>query len=270
MGAVCAVLFLALCVWAAVSPRSMWWTTTAWRYRDPASNEPSDAAYLMTRIGGIVVVAVVAITSVVTVTRPDGGSGRSERPRATPTARAADTGPLLRALGGNHKSVRVEAREIRPYWSLRMSQAAGRADARLRLGPANQPKALWAAAGSVDLSTADLAVVVPGECPVDVYVSEGTGGGVTGVTVALVVGAAPEPPDRPPPGAPTPSVSSGAPSGGSSGAPGAGASPSAGAACTGDPGSLVVLALDLVTSSTPDREVWDEAIGTPTKQLPVT
>ena len=221
MGAVCAVLFLALCVWAAVSPRSMWWTTTAWRYRDPASNEPSDAAYLMTRIGGIVVVAVVAIASVVTVTRPDGGSGRSERPRATPTARAADTGPLLRALGGNHKSVRVEAREIRPYWSLRM--AGGRVVPMLGYVwvRRNQPKALWAAAGSVDLSTADLAVVVPGECPVDVFVSEGTGGGVTGVTVALVVGAAPEPPDRPPPGAPTPSVSSGAPSGGSSGAPGA-------------------------------------------------
>ena len=48
--AILVVLGLIVSVWAAISPRSLWWTTSAWRFKDPASNEPSDAARVAERL----------------------------------------------------------------------------------------------------------------------------------------------------------------------------------------------------------------------------
>lgn len=38
------------------SPRRIWWATQSWKFRDPEANEPSDAAYGMTRAGGVFVI----------------------------------------------------------------------------------------------------------------------------------------------------------------------------------------------------------------------
>jgi hypothetical protein len=62
---ICFIVVMVMFLWAAISPKSMWWTLSAWRYRDPEANEPSDAAYLMSRISGIVIVAGAAIAFVV-------------------------------------------------------------------------------------------------------------------------------------------------------------------------------------------------------------
>ncbi len=40
-----------------VKPRQMWWATKSWKYKNPDANEPSDAAYGMSAIGGFVIVA---------------------------------------------------------------------------------------------------------------------------------------------------------------------------------------------------------------------
>jgi len=66
MGAVLVISLLVcgvLGLWAMISPRSMYWTLTAWQYRHPEAVEPSDAAYSVTRVsGGIMLVFVVGIT----------------------------------------------------------------------------------------------------------------------------------------------------------------------------------------------------------------
>ena len=43
-----------LAVWGAISPRSQWNTLSAWQYRNPDANEPSDAAYALTRVVNVI------------------------------------------------------------------------------------------------------------------------------------------------------------------------------------------------------------------------
>lgn len=40
----------------AASPRRIWWATQSWKFSNPEANEPSDAAYGMTRAGGVFVI----------------------------------------------------------------------------------------------------------------------------------------------------------------------------------------------------------------------
>jgi len=48
------ILVGVLGVWGAISPRSQWNTLSAWQYRNPDANEPSDTAYAVTRVVNIV------------------------------------------------------------------------------------------------------------------------------------------------------------------------------------------------------------------------
>ena len=41
---------IASLVAAAIGPRNLWWALRSWAYRDPAANEPSDAAYDVERV----------------------------------------------------------------------------------------------------------------------------------------------------------------------------------------------------------------------------
>lgn len=43
-----------ICLWGAINPRSLWRKTSAWSYRDPLANEPSDKGYGSMRLQGIV------------------------------------------------------------------------------------------------------------------------------------------------------------------------------------------------------------------------
>lgn len=42
-----------------LQPRKMWWLFESWKFRNPEANEPSDAAYLMTALGGLALIAGV-------------------------------------------------------------------------------------------------------------------------------------------------------------------------------------------------------------------
>jgi hypothetical protein len=44
----------ALAVWGAISPRTQWNTLSAWQYRNPEANEPSDTAYAVTRVLNVI------------------------------------------------------------------------------------------------------------------------------------------------------------------------------------------------------------------------
>lgn len=56
MGFFVAMVFIVvpLLIWQIVNPRSMWEATQSWRFRDPAANEPSDAAFAFSRAGAVV------------------------------------------------------------------------------------------------------------------------------------------------------------------------------------------------------------------------
>lgn len=54
-------LFVILALWAVISPKSMYWVLTAWQHRNPEANEPSDAGYLVSRIGAAVALVVLVV-----------------------------------------------------------------------------------------------------------------------------------------------------------------------------------------------------------------
>lgn len=56
-----AILIIAFGLWCAISPRSVWKITEAWTYRHPEANEPSDIAYLISRVGGVVLIVIGGI-----------------------------------------------------------------------------------------------------------------------------------------------------------------------------------------------------------------
>lgn len=49
---------------SVVAPRRVWWATVAWRYADPAANEPSDAAFTATRVVSVLALVIVAAVAV--------------------------------------------------------------------------------------------------------------------------------------------------------------------------------------------------------------
>lgn len=63
------IALVLILLWAAISPESMWSTTSAWQYRDPEANEPSDAAYAMQRVGAVLGLVLIAILVLAVVNR---------------------------------------------------------------------------------------------------------------------------------------------------------------------------------------------------------
>ena len=58
MGALALIIFFMFLVpmllWGAIDPRGMWEATSAWQFRDPEANEPSDGAFAFQRLAAIV------------------------------------------------------------------------------------------------------------------------------------------------------------------------------------------------------------------------
>lgn len=55
---------LVVSIWGVASPRSLYWTLHAWQHRDPHANEPSDAAYALTRVSSVIVMVVLVVAGV--------------------------------------------------------------------------------------------------------------------------------------------------------------------------------------------------------------
>lgn len=76
---VAAAGLVALGLWALLGPRSMWWTTTAWKYNNPDAVEPSAAVYALTRLGGVVVIVGAGIVVWAGVTGAERSAAAAER-----------------------------------------------------------------------------------------------------------------------------------------------------------------------------------------------
>lgn len=48
----------------ALAPKALWWIVESWKFRHPEANEPSAAAYAVTRVGGAVLVVVATFVGI--------------------------------------------------------------------------------------------------------------------------------------------------------------------------------------------------------------
>ena len=58
------VVLIVIFLWSVISPRSQWRVLQSWTFRDAEANEPSDAAYTLTRVAGVVVIIVILFAAV--------------------------------------------------------------------------------------------------------------------------------------------------------------------------------------------------------------
>lgn len=72
----CIVVFL---LWGVVSPRSQWEILKAWQYKNRAANEPSDAAFMGTRIASIC--AIVVLLGIAVIILSSQGQWQAEQDR---------------------------------------------------------------------------------------------------------------------------------------------------------------------------------------------
>ena len=106
MGAFVVLILIAVpfSIWAIVSPKGMWWATTAWKFRDPDANEPSDSSYTLTRISGIVAIVALAVMGGIALAAQRDNNERADQQAAAESSRknppkfdappAEDLGPL--------------------------------------------------------------------------------------------------------------------------------------------------------------------------------
>lgn len=73
-----------ICLWGAISPRSQWEVLQSWQFRDREANEPSDIAFLLQRIGCIIMIVLLVIVGVslanLTNENPDAASSSTPTP----------------------------------------------------------------------------------------------------------------------------------------------------------------------------------------------
>jgi hypothetical protein len=58
------VVVILLFLWSVISPRSQWMMFQSWTFRNAEANEPSDAAYTLTRIVGVIAIGVIIVAAV--------------------------------------------------------------------------------------------------------------------------------------------------------------------------------------------------------------
>ena len=120
---------IALLLWGAISPRSQWQRLFAWSYRNPEANEPSDAAYALTRVVNIVILGVLVWQVIGLTTTGDDVDAQpavtTRPPAATFTATAVGGEELRAAFGVDEATVVVpsvvtaQPRSTRPVKVLR-------------------------------------------------------------------------------------------------------------------------------------------------------
>ncbi|MDV3126905.1 hypothetical protein M1247_18430 [Mycobacterium sp. 21AC1] len=55
---VCLLVGIPIGLFLLLRPRQIWWTFQSWKYKNPEANEPSDAAYGMSALGGLGVIVL--------------------------------------------------------------------------------------------------------------------------------------------------------------------------------------------------------------------
>ncbi|SDT14366.1 DUF6199 family natural product biosynthesis protein [Actinoplanes derwentensis] len=92
----------AMLLWSVISPRSQWRILAAWSYRDPEANEPSDAAFALTRLGSVVMLAVLVWQVIGLATD---SADTDARPAPTPVTSAEAAEQLRSQFGVAHATV---------------------------------------------------------------------------------------------------------------------------------------------------------------------
>ncbi|GEE01838.1 hypothetical protein nbrc107696_22840 [Gordonia spumicola] len=97
------VIAVGLFLWQVIDPRGAWRATESWKFRNPDANEPSDTAFAMARVGGVVGIVGLAVAGAMmygaTRSADDPSDGRPARPAysvptySPPTYRSFDLGP---------------------------------------------------------------------------------------------------------------------------------------------------------------------------------
>ncbi|WP_448495582.1 DUF6199 family natural product biosynthesis protein [Mycolicibacterium boenickei] len=68
----CLIIGIPLGLFLLLRPRKVWWATEAWKYKNPEANEPSEAGYAMSALGGVgVIVAAVILAGLAWSTERD-------------------------------------------------------------------------------------------------------------------------------------------------------------------------------------------------------
>ncbi|WP_301123638.1 DUF6199 family natural product biosynthesis protein [Mycolicibacterium fortuitum] len=76
----CLVIGIPLGLFMLLRPKTIWWATESWKYKDPEANEPSEVAYGMQALGGLfVIVAAVILAGLAWSTERDKTAAEAEQ-----------------------------------------------------------------------------------------------------------------------------------------------------------------------------------------------
>jgi hypothetical protein len=106
-----------IALWTLISPASAWRTLSAWQYRNPDANEPSDAAYGLQRLSALIMLIALSVVSLmlIDVTRDD-DARRDRRANGFPSS-SAD--PRLTVWGADGRKLDSKVVGYRPGSSAR-------------------------------------------------------------------------------------------------------------------------------------------------------
>lgn len=165
----------------AAAPKAIWWATQSWKFRNPEANEPSDAAYGMTRVGGVLLIVLALVIGATIISDHREAEQRREAKEQQQAAERAFVAPppekrgLLPVIGYIAKqfpkglsitvyyvapgdSVREAVRDSASHRPIKSSYpcytSAGRRPAK-DAPPLVNPELIWAPKGLGDLAKSD-------------------------------------------------------------------------------------------------------------------
>lgn len=104
--------------WLFRNPDKLWWATESWKYKNPEANEPSEAAYGMSSLTGILVIVVSVIVALLAFT--NGSSNGDDTPARPATTTTKRTPPPRAGL-----TSRPQSRGALPIVGYRLAREGG-------------------------------------------------------------------------------------------------------------------------------------------------
>jgi hypothetical protein len=105
-------------VWLFRNPDKLWWATESWKYKNPEANEPSETAYGMSSLSGVLVIVASIVVALLAFT--NGSSNDDDAPPQSATTTTTRNPP---ARTGS--SSRPQYRGALPIVGYRLTQEGG-------------------------------------------------------------------------------------------------------------------------------------------------
>ncbi|MDO3636832.1 DUF6199 family natural product biosynthesis protein [Mycolicibacterium arseniciresistens] len=105
-------------VWLFRNPDKLWWATESWKYKNPEANEPSEAAYGMSSLTGVLVIVASVVVALLAFT--SGGSNDDDAPSRPATTTTKRTPPTRAGL-----TSRPQDRGALPIVGYRLAEQGG-------------------------------------------------------------------------------------------------------------------------------------------------